>query len=462
MKTARPHACNVLNAAEDQAQLWQFNLGTGHAELAAEQIGRFDAPLPPRLVTKTWRSLFQPKLNIAWLPPEHVFLRVIQLPTTEASEIPAMLELQLEKLSPLPVAQIVWSYELVTRPAEAASGQQTVIVIIASRAVVEEFLGKLDAQGYMADRLDLPFLHELLTTRIEGDGVWVFVSPAGQRRFCLMAWWYGGVLQSLNLLHVTEGENWGAVIRDKISQIAWAGEIEGWLTTPPRYTLVADAATAAEWVGILRETSDETVREIVPLKNAELAALTAERAASGGSRVNLLPAEHAARYKQQFIDRLWMRGLGALVLIYLAGVLVYFAALQVARYRGGQVSQELAAISGSFTNALKLKARIQVLQEQSNLRFAALDCWKAVTETLPAELTLTSVTFQRGKTLTLTGTAPEASQVTDYMEALNRATTGNATLFSRVNLRNSQSRPGPQGQQTVWNIECELQRQETL
>jgi hypothetical protein len=191
-----------------------------------------------------------------------------------------------------------------------------------------------------------------------------------------------------------------------------------------------------------------------------LAALNAERVARAQSKANLLPAEFAARYKQQFFDRLWMRGLGALGLIYLFGVLIYFAALQVAKYRSGQLESQVASLSGSYTNALRLKARIQVLQEQSNLKYAALDSWKAVTETLAPELTITSMTFQKGRTLNLSGTATEASQVTDYMEALNRITVNNTPLFSRVTLRSSQSRPGPQGSQTVWNIECELQRQE--
>jgi hypothetical protein len=109
---------------------------------------------------------------------------------------------------------------------------------------------------------------------------------------------------------------------------------------------------------------------------------------------------------------------------------------------------------------MRLTARIQVLQEQSNLRYAALDCWKGTTETLGPDLTLSSITFQKGKNLNLTGTATEASQVTDYMESLNKVGTGTAPLFSKVNLRSSQTRPGPHGSQTVWNIECELQRQE--
>ena len=38
---------------------------------------------------------------------------------------------------------------------------QTVVVVIAARNVVEEFLGELEGQGYLADRLELPLLDQL-------------------------------------------------------------------------------------------------------------------------------------------------------------------------------------------------------------------------------------------------------------------------------------------------------------
>src|SRR5438046_9578972 len=114
-----------------------------------------------------------------------------------------MLELQLEKLSPLPVNQVVWSFELVP---QSAGELQTVVVIIAERSLVEDFLGKLESAGYLADRLELPFLHQLLTTPIDGDGVWIYLQPVEARTLCLTAWWYGGTLQQVNLLNLTAGE----------------------------------------------------------------------------------------------------------------------------------------------------------------------------------------------------------------------------------------------------------------
>src|SRR6266542_918105 len=161
MKTTRFHACNVLRVGSDARQLWQFATGNSQVTLNAEQRLVSPSPLPARLVTKDWRALWQKKLNVAWLPAEQVFLRVVHLPKCDPAELRSMVDLQLEKLAPLPVNQIVWSFELVP---QSAGELQTVIVIIAERSIVEEFLGSLESDGYLADRLDLPFLHQLLAT----------------------------------------------------------------------------------------------------------------------------------------------------------------------------------------------------------------------------------------------------------------------------------------------------------
>src|SRR5437016_12031704 len=240
-----------------------------------------------------------------------------------------MVELQLEKLSPLPVNQIVWSFESVP---QSAGELQTVIVIVAERSLVEEFLGKLESDGYLADRLDLSFLHQLVATRIDGDGAWLYIQSDESKSVCVVAWWYGGTLQQLNLLNLPAGEAGATALGEQLTNIAWAGELEGWLTSRPTWHVVADDAVAALFEPILRGWAGEPIDVVAPLAPAALAALTAQRAARADSTTNLLPAEFSARYQQQFIDRLWMGGLGALAVVYVFGVLIYRGALYGLEY----------------------------------------------------------------------------------------------------------------------------------
>src|SRR5436190_1564269 len=100
---ARWHSCNVLHVGPDRRRVWQFDARNGAFPLHREQTVAAGESLPYALITKTWRSIWQRKLNVAWLPPHSVFLRVAHLPRSSFTETRDMVELQLEKLSPIPV-----------------------------------------------------------------------------------------------------------------------------------------------------------------------------------------------------------------------------------------------------------------------------------------------------------------------------------------------------------------------
>src|ERR1041385_5707550 len=253
---ARWNSCNVLSLAADGRRVWHFEArGDGFA-LDREQLARPGEPLPERLVGKTWTSLYQKKLNVAWLPPENVFVRVAHFPQSTPEETRSMVEFQLEKLSPIPVTQALWSMH----PLATTGAQQTLIIVIAARRAVEEFLGKLEGDGFLADRLELPLLDQLQATPITEDGAWVYPERHGRTNTALVAWWYGGVLHNVDLLTLPPaGPERPASLRDQLMQMAWAGELEGWLTAPPRWHIVAEEAVAREWEPALRKGLDQPI-----------------------------------------------------------------------------------------------------------------------------------------------------------------------------------------------------------
>ena len=453
------YSCNVLQVGAQARHLWQFDArGRGYV-LNREQTSFVGEPLPARLVAKDWRSLWQRKLNIAWLPPEKVFLRVAQFPASDFDETLAMVELQLEKLSPMPVTQIVWTIHLLPH---AEGNLQTVIVMIVSRNTVEEFLGQLEGQGYLADRLEMPLLDQLQATAIARNGAWIYPEAPGGGKSALVAWWYGGVLQNLALISLPPA-NQPESLKEQLLQMAWAGELEGWLTTPPVWHLVADAPTAAEWEPALRAGLEQPVEVLAPVPVAGLAALTATRAARAGSEANLLPAEFTTRYRQQFVDRLWMRGLGAVVVLYVLGVLVYFARLEVELYRTGAVEQQVASLGPTYTNTIQLRDRFNVLKEGQELKFAALDCWKIVAELLPDGVTLDGFSFSEGKKLTLSGSAPadQVKRLLDFDADIRKAAINGQPLFDVIAGDHITYRTAA-ANTVSWSCVLELKRSEAL
>lgn len=473
VKKKKVHSCNVLESRPAERHLWHFTLERNQIKLEKEEHAARGTVLPEKLVQKDWQDLLRPKLNIAWLPPGQVFLRVIQLPAADEQELLSMLEFQLEKLSPLPVAQVIWSVEVLPSKAE---NMQTAVVCIVPRDVVEQFVSDLEQASFQPDRLEVPQLNQILADGIREDGAWMYMGEGDLAEFCTVAWWSGGTLQQVQLLRLPallpepseiEGEPAaGSVsdlaalrsrfLREQLMQIAWAGELEGWLNLPVRWHLVASESTSAQWEPLISEWSEEGVDTSRPMGPSDLARFSADRALKGASTANLLPGEFSTKYRQRFIDRLWMGGLGAVIGVYAFGVMIYIAALQIFSFRQSQVEEQVFYLADTYTNVLQLREQVEVLQDQLNLKYAALDSWKLASELLPADFTLTWLVVSRGKTLQLQGTAPpdQASKVTEYNEAIRNATVNGERMFTFVTTPNIQNRPG--SQVLTWQFNADL------
>jgi hypothetical protein len=208
----------------------------------------------------------------------------------------------------------------------------------------------------------------------------------------------------------------------------------------------------------LQEGLEQPVAIVAPVSPSELAARTARRAAESDPNTTLLPPEFALRYRQQFVDRLWMRGLGAVLGIYVAAVLVYFIALSFLNYKTGGVEEQVANLGPTYTNMLQLNAQVKVLRERQELKYAALDCWQAVAETMPAGLTLDAMNFSGGKKLSLSGSAPadQMSAVIDFSDTLRKFSVRGQPLFDTR--RNDPPRPSVVPGGIRWSYELELKR----
>jgi hypothetical protein len=292
---------------------------------------------------------------------------------------------------------------------------------------------------------------------------WIYPLALAGQSAALVAWWCGNTLRSLSFVVLPPAGDRAKTLKSQLAQLAWAGELEGWLTAPLiQWYLVADPAVAREWENALREGLNEPVQVAPPLPPAELAARTAQRAAAADSHAALLPAEFPARYHQQFVDRLWLRGLMATGVLYAIGVAIYFCATGVLAYRTRGVERQVAALSGSYTNVMELKARFDVLKERQDLKYAALDCWKAVADRMPTNITLQRFSFADGQKLSLSGTAPadQVNTVFDFNTTMQKATNQNLPMFD---LQGGEPvNPRITANKATWSFILQLQHTEKL
>lgn len=450
------HICNIINLNQTK-QLWQFSAAGKGVEFEDEITALPSEPLPNRFFKKSWGSIVKKKLNVAYLPPDQVFIRVIQLPAADFNETLSMVEFQLDKLSPIPITQIGWAIHILP---SSQPNEQTVIVFIAPKNLIENQLGKLEENGFYADRLETPLFDTLFTYEVKDDSVWIYpVNYEANKTMWITAWWFNGTLRHLGIINIVENDTEN--LRKQFLHIIWSGELEGWFDNAikPRWHIVAPEDIAKTiFEPIVTEISDGNYEINPPAEPRKIAELTAKRLLETKTESTLVPAEYIERYKQQFIDRLWMSGVAAVILVYLCGVLVYFGFLEVLKFRYAQLQSKANAISAVYTNTLAVKAQIQVLEDQLNLKNAVLDAWYAVVMNLPEELTLNSLSFSRGKTVTIFGTAPadQNSKVTEYNGALGRVELNGQKLFSKVSPPTINLR----GQNLAWSFTCELNRGE--
>ena len=467
---ARWHTCNILQAGATTRRVWQFDARKTALTLNREQAAAAGQPLPENLIAKSWTTLWQPKLNVAWLAAEHVFLRVVHLPQADLAETRAMVEFQLEKLSPIPVTQMVWSLHVLPMPVETKTAApigeekkkealQTIIVVMVERNHVEEFLGKLEKDGFLADRLEVPLIDQLQNTAAAAEAD-ARVYLDSETRSALVAWWFGGSLQSLGFLHLPADKTAAELLREQLVQMTWAGELEGWLTTAPQWHLVVTGGNEAEWQALFNTALETTVKLAPPPPIGQLAAATATRATRSEDSANILPAEYSARYRQQLVDRLWMRGLLTVLVIYGVGVMIYFVALQFLLYQTRGVESQKADLGTGYTNAIQLKARYQILKDRQDLKYAALNCWQTTSQLLPEGATLNGLDFRDGKKLMLTGTAgsDQAIELTRFSDAMRKAEVGGRLLFNRVDSPIYNQNPG--SSTVSWSFACEINHAE--
>ncbi len=455
---ARWHSCNILQTAPDANRLWQFDARSG--ALSRESSAAPGQPLPSAVVAKSWTSLWQPRLNVAWLPPENIFLRVIELPKSSFGETLAMVELQLEKLSPMPVTQIVWTLQIL--PQSPAENLQTIIVVIVERNVVEEFLGKLETQGFLADRLEAPMLDQLAATPATEDGAWIYPALLNGQNAALVAWWFGGALRNLSYLVLPADGDRAKSLQDQLAQLAWAGELEGWLTAQPKWHLVADGGLAGEWETFLREGLGEPVQVTKPLAAAGTGGAHGAARGGGGRAATRFccPPNFRRVTGSSFLTGCGCTACSRRAFCMRSAWRFIFARPPCLVTRPKKVEQQVAALGGSYTNVLQLKARYEVLKERQDLKYAALDCWKLVADLLPAGISLQRFSFGDGHQLSLNGTvaSDQITLITDFYDALRKAQMNGQPMFNAEG--GDQVTYHQSGSQASWNFSLELRHTE--
>ncbi len=456
-------SCNLIEPAIEGSRLWQFSASSKKVRLSGDlRVPENEEP-PAKIVSKTWTDIFSRKMNIATIPTEEVFLRVVNLPECEPGELLPMLEFQIEELSPLPLAQVVWSAEKVPGVTND-NGNQTVIVMIASRDSVESRLTELEPLGFLADRVEVPILREFFAIESRDDGAHIQLIQGEDSVLSLISWWFDGQLRDVNSFNLPDQEASREALVEKINRVTWAGEVSGWMPSEATCYLAKRGDVPADWQAALARCFGDRIREVEPMSEVDLATTTAEYATKSAAP-GLMLEDYAKRYRQRFQDSLWMEGIKGAVAMLLLGLVAYFGYGNYLQSNLDDLVMQAKREGNQYTNALSLKARVETLEKRKALKFAALEAWYKVSVELPQELKFSELTFTSDRTLSgktsrqlrIRGSADTGTKnlIFNYQEALTRmeANDGN-TLFSEVS--SDGTREDPRKKQLTWALTCDF------
>ena len=463
-KKTKWSSCNLLEPATEGSRLCQFSVSPKKVKLSGDLRVADLIELPAKAVGKDWSDLLSRKLNIATLPPEKVFLRVVELPECEPDELLPMVEFQIEDLSPLPLAQAVWSAEAVPG-STGTEGNQTVLVMIAERGVVEDRLDELEAANYLADRVEVPLLRELVPGEPREDGAHIQLVQGADSVLALVSWWFAGRLRDVNSFNLPDTAASRDELVEKINSVALAGEVAGWMPDEPACHLAKRGDVAADWNTALAKCFGR-IREVEPMSEVDLATAAVEFTART-TAPGLMLEDYSARNRQRFQDGLWMQGIKGAVALMLMGLCIFFAYGSWLQGNLEDLNQQVKVQGLQYTNALSLKAKMQTLKKQEALKTAALNAWSEVAIGLPGELKFTQLMFSSDRTLEgntsrklrIVGTADDGKEtfIDDYNLVLARMEVKGREgqkLFSSVSP--GPSRKDPRKKLTTWSVECKF------
>lgn len=463
-KKTKWSSCNLLEPATEGSRLCQFSVSSKKVKLSGDLRVADLIELPAKAVGKDWSDLLRRKLNIATLPPEKVFLRVVELPECEPDELLPMVEFQIEDLSPLPMAQAVWSAEAVPG-STGTEGNQTVLVMIAERGVVGDRLDELEAVNYLADRVEVPLLRELVPGEPREDGAHIQLVQGADSVLALVSWWFDGRLRDVNSFNLPDTAASRDELVEKINSVALAGEVAGWMPDEPACHLAKRGDVAADWNTALAKCFGR-IREVEPMSEVDLATAAVEFTART-TAPGLMLEDYSARNRQRFQDGLWMQGIKGAVALMLMGLCIFFAYGSWLQGNLEDLNQQVKVQGLQYTNALSLKAKMQTLKKQEALKTAALNAWSEVAIGLPGELKFTQLMFSSDRTLEgntsrklrIVGTADDGKEtfIDDYNLVLARMEVKGREgqkLFSSVSP--GPSRKDPRKKLTTWSVECKF------
>lgn len=422
-----------------------------------EDQGTVDLPSPwgdmssPEAIEALKEALGKTKgFRSVALTTERALLRVVDLPTTDPAEMPDMVELQVEKISPFSLDQVVLSHETLSEQGPVSR----VLMASVQREVIEQAAAPFEAAGHLPNRVDLDVLGwwelirdaghvpdqgrqayllldqegtELVVTQ---DGVPVLFRALGGHEYSdEQAWFEELADEAAYTLAALESE-WGLMPVNHLQCWHWGEQ-----APRPLFDLI----------------SKETGLTISAERFESLPCLSeglARRAAREGTPpLNLALPEWALGRRSKRTRRHVAIGVSALLAVWALVILSLFFLV-----RQGRTSTQTMEVSAQRkeTDAgevRRLKGRVDALEKRLDRRYSALECLREISVLLPAEVEISTFMYKKSSDVSIRGQAPATTPVHNFVEGMEKS-----SLFTEVKTEDIRSRMVSNRRQTTYRL----------
>ncbi|MEI8314344.1 MAG: pilus assembly protein PilM [Verrucomicrobiota bacterium] len=372
---------------------------------------------------------------------DDVLCQTLRLPTTDAGELKQMLELQIDSLTPLPVEEIVYSFEALATTAT----ETRILLAVASKAAVNERVAALEAVGWRPEVVSVDTLavfRELLRQgTVPADdrlNTLVLLSPT-VANFIVFS---SGHIITVRSVMLGDKD----FIREELTRTRLAAEVE--------YPGLAHGTTLfATWSEPLRAMLTELAEGLGMLVDSVVSppvlSVCLDTARDGSARLNLLPEEWRERRRKLRVRQVAVRSLIGLGTAYLLALVIFLTLLGVKKVQIRRVDDELRRLQSQYAGAQELRKTLLTMQKQLDTQHSALEVLREVSQLLPDSVKLSGLSFKQDNRVTLRGKAQAAGFASEFIGRLDKS-----AMFTKVTPGEQRIEPGTG--LTKFDVECSL------
>jgi len=376
------------------------------------------------------------------IPCEDVWWRVLHLPAASPEELEQMLMLQIDNLTPLPLEEVVYSFE----PLDIVDDKTRLLVAIARKDAVNARVEALEAAGLQPEivTVDAFAIFRMLVKRqlLESNENLNVLVVVNTNVVHLIIHSQDIPLTIRSLVFgedPTSNAAGQAMIREELHRTIVALQTEMPESDVGQVVCLAlvshlKSATeqmAASWGEYFISLDDE-----ISISPALSLCVECVREDSGVTQLNLLPDEWRERRRSARARQRLMAAAVIVPILYVLFLAGFWSVIKLQQSRVKKAMVEVQELQPQYQAARQLHSELTALRRQLSTQSSALEVLRVISELMPDKLKLSSFKFRKDQSVTISGQSEASSAAYEFISRLEEC-----MLFSAVETKSVRTVP---------------------